>query len=129
MAAILGPVPLALFMAATGDEYRHATWFAPAMFAMAQLWFWVSYLLGTFVARRLRPNSMWGRLSIYAASTFLLSCVSYALTYLSSGGQFEFKWALMMRDSVGLTFASVASLLIFSTIKWSRRPMPVVRGA
>ncbi len=126
-AAILAPMLLALFIVATDSADRHSSTFYALAIVMAQVLFWLAFLLMAAVTRVPGVAASHLRVVIYAVAMFLLSGAGYAATFLLLGG--TFRWLGVVRDSVGLSISGAASFLLYRAILHAVRGQPEVPGA
>jgi cell division protein FtsW (lipid II flippase) len=128
VASILAPTPLAAFMLATADGIvSHRAAYLIAAVVLAHVLFWVAFFLAKFVLARLKVHAPRALMVLTYGFVFLvLSC---SASIIAQQWQGDFRWLLLVRDSISISLAGVASYILYLAIARGSHEKSAVSGA
>jgi hypothetical protein len=109
-AVVLGPIPLVLFMLATSVgllPVRPAYWAAAVV--LAQALFWITYFVARQITARLKVRRPRTSMVLVFGGVFLV--LSSCCSFTAQAVQGDFQLMLLLRDSIAISLAGVASYI------------------
>jgi hypothetical protein len=111
IAAMLGPIPLVLFMLVTSvGVLPLRPLYLVAAFVLAQSLFWIAYFVATRVTARLKVHRPRTSMVLVFGGVFLLLASCCSLTAQALQG--DFRLMVLLRDSIAISLAGVASYVV-----------------
>jgi hypothetical protein len=111
VAAVLGPIPLVLFMLVTSvGVLSLRPVYLVAAFVLAQALFWVTYFVARRVTARLKVHRP--RTSMVLVFGGVLLVLAFCCSLTAQALQGDFRLMLLLRDSIAISLAGVASYIV-----------------